>query len=354
MREGIADEAAFADLAREVFLHQMRWNGPYARFVRAQFGGADADAVVRADWRRIPAVSTDVFKLPGLPVVCGEANRAANRFFTSGTTRVPGEARGTHHLHALDAYEASIEAAWRQLELPMLAPCFLMPPPADPCTSSLGHMTTVLRRFLPDGGGYFVEADGTLRREALLQFLRASPGNRPVLVMGTALAFLHLFEAMEAENAAAPALPRGSMALETGGYKGTGRSLEKGAFYAMFERHLGLAAGQVINEYSMTELSSQFYTRGVGNPHRGPAWARVRVMSAETREEVAVGETGHLQVFDLANIDSVLAIQTKDLAVRRDDGAFDLVGRDPSALPRGCSRAADEHMSANAGLLTSA
>ena len=39
--------------------------------------------------------------------------------------------------------------------------------------------------------------------------------------------------------------------------------------------------------------------------------------------------------------DAVLAIETQDLAIRRERG-FELHGRDPAALPRGCSRAADE------------
>ena len=41
-------------------------------------------------------------------------------------------------------------------------------------------------------------------------------------------------------------------------------------------------------------------------------------------------------MFDLANVRSVLAIQTEDLAVRRGTG-FDLVGRAQMAEPRGCS-----------------
>ena len=49
-----------------------------------------------------------------------------------------------------------------------------------------------------------------------------------------------------------------------------------------------------------------------------------------------------VRLFDLANLGSVLAIQTQDLAVAREDGTFELLGRDPAALPRGCSRAADE------------
>jgi hypothetical protein len=51
---------------------------------------------------------------------------------------------------------------------------------------------------------------------------------------------------------------------------------------------------------------------------------------------VADGETGLIRVFDLANVFSVLAIQTEDLGIRRGDG-FELVGRATLAEPRGCS-----------------
>ena len=50
----------------------------------------------------------------------------------------------------------------------------------------------------------------------------------------------------------------------------------------------------------------------------------------------AEGETGLLRIFDLANVCSVLAVQTEDLAIRSEDG-FELVGRAQLAEPRGCS-----------------
>jgi len=69
---------------------------------------------------------------------------------------------------------------------------------------------------------------------------------------------------------------------------------------------------------------------------RFPPWVRTQVVSPETGREVGEGETGLLRVFDLANVYSVMAIQTEDLAVRRGD-AFELLGRNPNAEPRGCS-----------------
>ncbi len=91
----------------------------------------------------------------------------------------------------------------------------------------------------------------------------------------------------------------------------------------------------------MTELSSQFYSSGVDHPHSGPPWARVVVIDPTTNREALPGQTGMIRIIDLANIWSVLAIQTQDLAGSGSNGEFRLIGRDPNALPRGCSRAVD-------------
>src|SRR6266581_2533722 len=47
-----------------------------------------------------------------------------------------------------------------------------------------------------------------------------------------------------------------------------------------------------------------------------PPWARTQIISPETGREVAEGERGLIRVFDLANVYSVMAIQTEDLGVR--------------------------------------
>ena len=67
-----------------------------------------------------------------------------------------------------------------------------------------------------------------------------------------------------------------------------------------------------------------------------PPWCRALVISPETGREVADGETGLLRILDLANVRSVMAIQTEDLAVRCGKG-FELIGRASQAEARGCS-----------------
>jgi hypothetical protein len=71
-------------------------------------------------------------------------------------------------------------------------------------------------------------------------------------------------------------------------------------------------------------------------PFRFPPWARIQITSPETGREVGEGETGLIRVLDLANVYSVMAIQTEDLGIRRGNG-FTLAGRAVSAEPRGCS-----------------
>jgi hypothetical protein len=130
--------------------------------------------------------------------------------------------------------------------------------------------------------------------------------------------------------------------METGGFKGSGREMQKNELYELFSRHLGIATDSIWNEYGMTELSSQFYSNGINRPHRAPPWMKFLIIDPNTNEEVFPGEIGLLRIVDLANLWSVLAVQTQDLALARPDGSFLLLGRDPGALPRGCSRAMDE------------
>jgi hypothetical protein len=143
------------------------------------------------------------------------------------------------------------------------------------------------------------------------------------------------------------ALPSGSRAMETGGYKGKSRELTKSGLHAAIRRQLGIPGSHIVCEYGMCELSSQAYDGIAGSAGEGgrvfrfPPWARARVVSPETGCEVADGEGGMIQIFDLANAWSVLAIQTEDLGVRRGDG-FELTGRAARAEPRGCSLMAGE------------
>lgn len=320
-----ADPAAFEELALEVYEFQRAYNPPYDQYCRA-VGVKDSPG----SWRDIPALLQQAFKHAALHAFPAEAEVAS--FRTSGTT---GEGYGVHHFCSLRLYEEAILRGWDLLGMPALPQMILIPSPAEAPHSSLSHMMGALKARAPGGEQHWcIGAGGTLDVKRLGELCKTG---KPVLLLGTALAFLNWFEAMTGDIR----LPAGSVAFETGGYKGSGRTLSKNALYEMFQQRLGLGEMDVINEYGMTELSSQCYTRGLGRPHVAPPWVRAIVVHPATGLEVADAETGVLRIYDLANLGSVLAIQTRDLAIRRGDN-FELLGRDPAALPRGCSRAADE------------
>lgn len=316
----------FDALALAVHRFQLRWNQPLANFC--------ATRPEPRDWREIPAVPQSAFKHFTLSVA--RADLVGKTFHTSGTT---GEGFGRHHFVSTRLYDEAARAGWQRLGLPKLVHFVLVPNPADAPHSSLAHMMAALAP-LAEETCWLIESDGRLRQDFPETLDRATRSGAPIALLGTALAFLHAFAHLGARRIR---LPAGSFAMETGGFKGSDRDISKPALSAQFREFLALEPDAVFNEYGMTELSSQFYTRGLGRAHEGPPWLRAVVFNPETGDEVAVGETGVLRIFDLANLGSVLAIETRDLAIRRDSG-FELLGRDPGALPRGCSRQADEQM----------
>ena len=317
-------EAEFGALALAVFDFQRRRNQPYGNFC--------ATRPEPKTWREIPAVPQSAFKRFRVSVA---PDGVTKTFRTSGTT---GEGFGEHHFIDTRLYEQAVSVGWRRLSLPCDAwPMILTPHPDDAPHSSLAHMLG----GLAGDGLFLIERDGSLDIERFAAAMRTCfYAKRPLALLGTALAFLNVFERL---GGGCFDRRKGSFAMETGGYKGSGRDVPKAELYGMFGKHFDIEPGRVLNEYGMTELSSQFYTRGLGGVHEGGPWVRALVIDPETGREVASGEMGVLRIFDLANLGSVLAVETQDLAVRRERG-FELLGRDPGALPRGCSRAADERM----------
>jgi hypothetical protein len=122
--------------------------------------------------------------------------------------------------------------------------------------------------------------------------------------------------------------------------------LAKIDLYELFERFLGIPSARVVNEYGMTELSTQFYdaTLQIGRQtdiKEVPPWARVVIIDPNTGREAANEERGLIRVCDLANLWSIMCVQTEDLGVARQNG-FEVLGRVAGAEVRGCSLNAED------------
>ncbi len=339
-----------------------------------------------ARWKEVPFVSTAAFKtlafFSGSPITAGadafSSIPAAERiavFHSSGTT---GKASSSHFHNAesLAVYETSL---WSWFAPQVAAtdehrPLILAPPPGQAPHSSLVHMFEIVRRRLNAPESAFVgqtdqHGAWTLNFDAIVGALNSPiAGPHPLLLLGTAFSFVHLLDFLAEKNLRFE-LPENSRVMETGGYKNRSRVLPKAELHKLIVERLGVMRQNIICEYGMSELSSQAYdgarsssgaatadskisaeireTCGAppllrpGRAHSDrvfhfPPWARVQIISPETGREVAAGETGLIRVFDLANVFSVAAIQTEDLAIRHGEG-FELVGRAADAEPRGCS-----------------
>ncbi|MGC3956676.1 MAG: long-chain fatty acid--CoA ligase [Verrucomicrobiota bacterium] len=333
----------FSSLAVMLFTLQFKHNAPYRRLCEAR--GIQPSNVTH--WTQIPAVPTAAFKefeLSGL-----HPEERTHVFHSSGTT----EQRPSRHFHSVDSlavYEASLWPWFvENLRLPIVdgRMLSLTPPAQQVPRSSLVYMFDFVRQKIGAEQNDFlgrVGADGSwsLDVEAAISVL-SKPEGKPHLVLGTAFSFVYLLDALAEKNLLLK-LPAGSRVLETGGYKGRSRTMPKDKLHRLIAERLGMPVENIICEYGMSELSSQAYDSPWATGQRSmpgrvfqfPPWARARVISPENGREVAEGETGLLQVFDLANVFSVMAIQTEDLAIRRGVG-FELIGRAQQSEARGCS-----------------
>lgn len=361
-------DEVFALWAQRIFEYQVETNPVYAAFAHKR--GVTPSALVH--WTEIPWVPSSAFK--ALPLVSGDVARVQRVFRTSGTTG--SERRGEHHVLDLGLYRDSLIPNMRRhlywsgagrdsptepaadsgshkdgARLPILA---LAPDPSDAPESSLSFMLGVALEVLSGGrGGFFITRDGVIDTRGLDDALaEATALGTPILLAGTAFAFVHWLDSLAAGGRAYD-LPSGSLIMETGGFKGRSRVLERPDFYASLSKAHGIPAAAIVNEYGMTEMLSQFYdgpvaaTPGLAledRRHVPPPWVRTRVLDPITLSPLPLGEPGLLCHVDLANAGSVMAILTGDLGFAVEDG-FRVLGRAQGAEPRGCSLAMDDLLS---------
>lgn len=321
---------SFDETALEVFAYQFERNLPYRRYAEAL--GKSPTTV--GTWQDIPAVPTDAFKFPAHPLRCFTAESTRATFRTSGTTK---DIRGEHAFEDLILYETSVLKGWECANLPSIKnPWFLSQHPDDAPDSSLVHMLETLRTaHTPEARHrWLINRRGEIDIRSLEV---AAKKGEPIELFTTALGLLRLLD----QTQSLP-LPAGSWVFETGGYKGVRVDLDPSEFKAQAARSLNIAPDRLLNEYGMTELSSPFYAWNGETSHRGSPWTRIRVIDPDDGRPTDEGQPGYLEILDLANLGSVAAIRTQDLAIARGPRSFTLLGRDPGALPRGCSRRADD------------
>lgn len=341
----------FDEVALAVFSYQFSENATYRAYCEAR--GVTPDSA--GTWERVPPVPAKAFKHLDL-VSGGGAVEAV--YETSGTTG-GRQARGRHLVPRRSLYRASALPNFRAHLIPeggAVPLVSLIPSPSDASSSSLSEMVGFVAEEAATRTWWLGGEDGAPDAGAFVTACGESmDGGLPVLVVGTAFAFVHLLDAL-ADAGTKVVLPEGSRVMETGGFKGRSREVVRGDFYAAIAERLGVPPRRVVNEYGMTELLSQLYepvlrdpriaAGPVGErPHAPPPWLRVRALDPDTLVPVPDGAPGLLAFYDLANLGSVSHVLTEDLGTVDPDGVR-LKGRSRGAEPRGCSLAMEGLLSA--------
>jgi hypothetical protein len=333
---GLSDDAARDALLARVLRFQRAHIAPYARIVQHS-GLGDGDPL------RWPGMPTDVFRF--VRVASHDAARDVRVFRTSGTTQAQ---RGEHAVRDLSLYDASARTWAKHMLFPdveRMRLVVLAPSAQELPDSSLSYMIDRFATWFGKGENVAIWRDGALDLALLEATLReAEQAGEAVALLGTSFAFVHADDELGATRFA---LPSGSRVMQTGGFKGKSREVAPEAMRSMLSARYGVGEDQIIAEYGMTELCSQLYERMKPRRLLAPGWVRVTLVDPETLQPVPAGHEGLVRIDDLANLDTVCAIQTSDRGVRVADGIV-VLGRAPGAVPRGCSIAVDAALASEA------
>lgn len=329
------DPAPFDALALELFAWQYERNRAYRQFCDAK--GIRPERV--SHFREIPAFPTDAFK--SAIVTSFPFEQAVMAQLTSGTTanrrgqifrdEVGRELVLTANRVMTAAYLFPDFADGQRCRVLILAPSPEMAPSmgmAIGMDETRRHFGTADSRFLLDYSGLDIKA--------LIAALEQSEATGvPVAMIGSTSAFVYFFNACSARGLAFR-LPAGSRIGDGGGYRGRFGELTQDDFFRLATDVLGIPASHCVNVLGMAETATGYFDDTLraavrGQPsarrRRVPPWARVEVVDVETLRPLRAGEVGLLRHYDLANLPTVLGVQTDNLGYVADDGDFQIVGR---------------------------
>ncbi|MBJ6142138.1 acyl transferase [Hymenobacter sp. BT559] len=315
--------AATAEAAAlRLYAYQAQHCPPYAAYLAAL---GPREPVTRMT--DIPFLPIEFFKTHDVRTDPAEW-QPQEEFRSSGTTL---QQRSRHLVREPALYRANAARIFEAVYGPLTSWTFLglLPSYLEQGESSLVAMVAdFAQRSGQQQEAFFLRDHAGLLRA--LGEAKAQPGRR-VMLFGVTYALLDL----AAEVGTAPEL-QGITVLETGGMKGRRREMIREELHQELQQAFGPAP--IHSEYGMTELLSQAYSPGDGLFYAPP---QLQVLLRDPADPFSVGADradGAINVIDLANVDSCAFIETKDLARRHANGAFEVLGRMDNSDIRGCSQ----------------
>jgi hypothetical protein len=313
----ISNQDEFERLACEIFRFQYDTNNVYQKYV-------DLLNIKPSDVKRIE----DIVFIPitffrDEKIISGERNDELV-FYSSGTTST---IQSKHYIVDQELYKKSFLRAFNHFYGSPSNYCFLalLPGYLERQGSSLIYMVNELMKHSahPDNGFYLNEFD--LLKSKISSLKRK---NQKYILIGVTYALLDFSTACQMDLS-------DGIVMETGGMKGTRKEMIKSEVHDIYKSKFNIK--QVHSEYGMTELLSQAYSKGDGI-YTCPPWMNVLIRDVyDPFHFVSNGNSGGINVIDLANIYSCCFIETKDLGRKFEDGKFEILGRFDQSDIRGCN-----------------
>lgn len=325
----------FDTLALDVFAWQYAHNTPYREFCKAK--GISPEHI--SCWQDIPAFPTDSFKTA--IVTSFPPEQAVMAQITSGTT---ANKRG--QIFRDEVGRDLILTANRVMTAAWLFPDFahgqrcriLILAPSPEMAPSMGMavgMDETRRHFGTPDSRFLLDYSGLDIKGLIAALEESESSGVPVAMIGSTSAFVYFFNACKARGLRFR-LPPGSRIGDGGGYRGRFGELTQDDYFRLADEILGIPATHCVNVLGMAESATNYFDdtlraaiRGATSNRRRqtPPWARIAAVDIETLRPLPPGEVGLLRHYDLANLPTVLAVQTDNLGFVDNDGQFQIVGR---------------------------
>jgi len=319
-----------AEKTLSVFAFQYHENEIYGRFVDAL--RIDPSTVTTPD--EIPLLPIEAFR--DAVIKTGKWNDPELVFQSSGTG---GMTRSRHEIFSAGMYQKSILEGFREFypesncdDLVVLG---YTPGYADNPHSSLIWMINELIRQDTSGLSRFLPLNKPLDNDEIQKI--AESGKR-LMLFGAAFGLLDLIEM------GSPALPEGTIVMETGGMKTYKREMTRTKLHDRLSAGFGIPGHNIHSEYGMAEMLSQAYDVGEKGL-KTPSWLNITIRDPQDPMRVLeAGEEGLIGVIDLANVYSCSFLLTGDRGVMGRDGRFSVLGRWKTENLRGCNFLIDQEV----------
>lgn len=307
----------FEQRALAVFDYQYHHNSIYRDF--CNYLNRKPTGISRLE--QIPFIPIELFKSHR---IISDEKEAERIFRSSGTT---GQVTSQHVVADCNIYDQSIQQGIEKFFGPLNQYCVLalLPSYLERQDASLVYMADYMMQVSSHPyNGFYLDNFSELKN----RIIQLQDQQQPTLLLGVTFALLDFAEQYPMDLA-------GIKLIETGGMKGRRKELTRNELHHQLKSAFQL--DQIYSEYGMTEMLSQAYF--TENQLFYPS-DTLKILIREINDPLNYlnnGESGAINVIDLANLYSCSFIATQDIGQAFQDGGFQVLGRTDNSDLRGCN-----------------